>query len=163
MHLSFFSVLGFLAKMNDNYNSRVKCALNKTGRKITDTFQLSSQLAPSLTQQIETCYNKISNETLYRALFPGWFHGKCLDAKGNEPKGCPNYDCSIRCGTPGSMIHFYYDFYRISFATTNTTSPGPWGTYWPRFPRTSRIAAGDRDCRSANGETEMKDYIRTFP
>ncbi|KAJ7359115.1 hypothetical protein DFH08DRAFT_403721 [Mycena albidolilacea] len=139
MHLSFFSVLGFLAvpvlvaacegecitgttrKMNDNYNSRVKSALNKIDREIIDTFQLNSQLAPSLTQQIETCYNKISNETLYRALFPGCFHGKCLDENGRKPEGCPNPDCPMICGTPGSMVHFYSKFRNISFATTTTS------------------------------------------
>lgn len=45
------------------------------------------------------------NETL-TAVFPGKFHGKC-QINGVNPPGCPNPDCPVVCGTPGSMVHFY--------------------------------------------------------
>lgn len=40
------------------------------------------------------------------AIFPSYFHGKCL-VDGVEPDGCPNPDCPVVCGTPGSLVHFY--------------------------------------------------------
>lgn len=40
------------------------------------------------------------------AIFPGYFHGKCA-RDGADPPGCPNPDCPVVCGTPGSMVHFF--------------------------------------------------------
>ena len=52
------------------------------------------------------------------AIFPHYFHGKCLDAAGNEPAGCPNPDCPIVCGTPGSLVHFFPKLRYIAFNQT---------------------------------------------
>ncbi|KAL4257579.1 hypothetical protein AB1N83_010217 [Pleurotus pulmonarius] len=48
-------------------------------------------------------YDKMSD-----AIFSNFFHGKCVDAEGNTPPGCPNPSCSVVCGTPGSLV-FYYE------------------------------------------------------
>ncbi|TFY60958.1 hypothetical protein EVJ58_g4822 [Rhodofomes roseus] len=40
------------------------------------------------------------------AVFPRFFHGKCA-VHGADPPGCPNPDCPVVCGTPGSMVHFF--------------------------------------------------------
>jgi hypothetical protein len=54
------------------------------------------------------------------AIFPSYFHGKCLDAEGETPHGCPNPDCPVVCGTPGSMVHFYSVLKDIVYNTTRT-------------------------------------------
>lgn len=51
------------------------------------------------------------------AIFPGYFHGKC-QRDGVEPPGCPNPDCPVVCGTPGSLVHFYSKLRFIAFNAT---------------------------------------------
>jgi len=73
-------------------------------------------------------YNSTAYAGLETAIFPHYFHGKCLDAHGNEPNGCPNPDCPIVCGTPGSLVHFYHVLRQIVFDQTreilvNITDP----------------------------------------
>jgi hypothetical protein len=59
-------------------------------------------------------YNQTSYATLEKAIFPSYFHGKCLH-NGIEPPGCPNPNCPIVCGTPGSLVHFYSKLRLIAF------------------------------------------------
>lgn len=45
---------------------------------------------------------------MQNTIFTTFFHGKCQDPVTNiDPEGCPNPDCPVVCGTPGSMVHFY--------------------------------------------------------
>ncbi|KAG2156866.1 uncharacterized protein EDB93DRAFT_1307698 [Suillus bovinus] len=74
-------------------------------------------------------YNLTAYNSLEKAIFPGYFHGKCQDANGVNPPGCPNPDCPKVCGTPGSMVHFYPTLVEIVFDDTlsllsNLTVPG---------------------------------------
>ncbi|KAG1823648.1 uncharacterized protein BJ212DRAFT_1533144 [Suillus subaureus] len=76
-----------------------------------------------------TAYNLTAYNSLEKAIFPGYFHGKCQDANGVNPPGCPNPDCPKVCGTPGSMVHFYPTLIKIVFDETtsllaNLTAPG---------------------------------------
>jgi hypothetical protein len=52
-------------------------------------------------------------------IFPSYFHGKCQrpDPHGQlvNPIGCPNPDCPVICGTPGSMVHFFPKLKQIVF------------------------------------------------
>jgi hypothetical protein len=62
------------------------------------------------------------------AIFPSYFHGKCQQ-NGVEPQGCPNPDCPVVCGTPGSLVHFFPTLRFIAFKSTRDTlqrlcSPG---------------------------------------
>ncbi|KIK98591.1 hypothetical protein PAXRUDRAFT_664190 [Paxillus rubicundulus Ve08.2h10] len=76
-----------------------------------------------------TAYNKTAYTELRDAIFPGYFHGKCQNANGVDPPGCPNPDCAKVCGTPGSLVHFYDTLEMIVFnqtrgLLTDLTSPG---------------------------------------
>lgn len=53
-----------------------------------------------------------------KAIFPSYFHGKCLK-DGVEPEGCPNPDCPVVCGTPGSLVHFYSKLRYIAYNQTS--------------------------------------------
>jgi len=136
MHLSLLSVFVFLAvplrviacegdcitatteAMRTNYDEPVNRALNKIGQEIIFNLGLTNVSPSSLMQPIKTYYNKRSYTALETAIFPSYFHGKCLDHNGLEPKGCPNPDCPMVCGTPGSIVHFYSIFCGIAFNTT---------------------------------------------
>ena len=37
---------------------------------------------------------------------------------GIDPPGCPNPDCPVVCGTPGSIVHFYDKFCSLAFDAT---------------------------------------------
>ncbi|CAK5274801.1 unnamed protein product [Mycena citricolor] len=65
-------------------------------------------------------FSNSSYGALEAGIFPGFFHGKC-QVNGVDPKGCPNPDCPVVCGTPGSIVHFYHIFRDISFNTTRSS------------------------------------------
>ena len=60
-----------------------------------------------------------------KVIFKTYFHGRCQDAKtGIDPPGCPNPDCPVVCGTPGSIVHFFNIFrYRAFNATVHGMEP----------------------------------------
>lgn len=64
-------------------------------------------------------YEQQAYLTMETGIFPSYFHGKCQLPNGPmNPPGCPNPDCPIVCGTPGSLIHFYARLRRIAFTQT---------------------------------------------
>ncbi|KAI0631278.1 hypothetical protein C8Q77DRAFT_1132511 [Trametes polyzona] len=69
-------------------------------------------------QPILSAYKKEAYQGMETAIFPSYFHGKCLDDQGVEPDGCPNPDCPIVCGTPGSLVHFYPKLRYIAYNST---------------------------------------------
>lgn len=82
-------------------------------------------------EPILKAYQNISYDTLETAIFPSYFHGKCqrFSKDGQDPPGCPNPDCPVVCGTPGSLVHFYSTLRYIAFNSTKHTlvslgSPG---------------------------------------
>lgn len=60
------------------------------------------------------------------AIFPSYFHGKCqrFSKDGQDPPGCPNPDCPVVCGTPGSLVHFYSTLRFIAFNDTRNLLEG---------------------------------------
>ncbi|EMD35393.1 hypothetical protein CERSUDRAFT_116168 [Gelatoporia subvermispora B] len=69
-------------------------------------------------QPFIAAYKNTSYAGMETAIFPNYFHGKCLDENGNEPAGCPDPDCPIVCGTPGSLVHFYAKLRLIAYNQT---------------------------------------------
>lgn len=64
-------------------------------------------------------YKNISYSSMETAIFPSYFHGKC-QRNGVDPVGCPNPDCPVVCGTPGSLVHFYSKLQYIAFNETTS-------------------------------------------
>ncbi|KZT41209.1 hypothetical protein SISSUDRAFT_347392 [Sistotremastrum suecicum HHB10207 ss-3] len=79
-----------------------------------------TQAALNILQPVQKLYVNNSYDNMERNIFPGFFHGKC-QVNGVDPKGCPNPDCPVVCGTPGSIIHFYSTFIQIAFNTTENS------------------------------------------
>ncbi|KAG1798980.1 uncharacterized protein HD556DRAFT_1232048 [Suillus plorans] len=123
-----------IVDITNEYLNRYENILLTTLQNLESTFQFIIALhrrensivyfAPVLQAYNITAYN-----SLEKAIFPSYFHGKCQDANGVNPPGCPNPDCPKVCGTPGSMVHFYPTLVRIVFDGTtdllaNLTAPG---------------------------------------
>lgn len=71
-----------------------------------------SYLKPILEEYENNLY-----DNLRTSIFPGFFHGKC-ENDGVTPPGCPNPDCPVVCGTPGSLVHFYPKLRYIAYNAT---------------------------------------------
>ena len=76
------------------------------------------------TAPILTAYHEKAPAALQTAIFLDYFHGKCqrnvYAANGTlignaDPPGCPNPDCPVVCGTPGSMCHYFSALRQIVF------------------------------------------------
>jgi len=109
--------------------------MNGLSEAINDRFLGGGQssAAGQLVTPLYDAYVKASYNSTEQALFPGFFHGKCQDkVTGIEPKGCPDPDCPVVCGTPGSMVHYYpilatlaYNITRDTLATVAFRTSGP--------------------------------------
>jgi hypothetical protein len=71
----------------------------------------------SYLRPIISAYDGSSYDGMKIAIFPSYFHGKC-QRNGIEPPGCPNPDCPVVCGTPGSLVHFFPTLRFIAFNYT---------------------------------------------
>jgi hypothetical protein len=95
-------------------------------------------------QPIIDAYAEDAYSSMEHAVFPSFFHGKCQDPKtGIMPPGCPNPDCHVVCGTPGSLVHFYPILREIAFNTTRDrlvklSTPGS-----PAYARVQRLVLSD--------------------
>ena len=96
--------------------------------------QISRELLPAghdsmqYLDPITSAYEDSSYDGMRTAIFPNYFHGKC-QSNGVDPAGCPNPDCPVICGTPGSLVHFFPTLRFIAFNHTRNTlqrlcSPG---------------------------------------
>ncbi|KAJ7742691.1 hypothetical protein DFH07DRAFT_1063657 [Mycena maculata] len=100
-----------------NYSDPVKHATHQIARDIERRGLVAR--SNSLQRQLASSYLNCSYTTLYDNMFPGFFHGKCQDpTTGIDPPGCPDPDCPVVCGTPGSICHFYSQFRQIAFNAT---------------------------------------------
>ncbi|KZV75899.1 hypothetical protein PENSPDRAFT_661410 [Peniophora sp. CONT] len=115
-----------------NYTAVVQGVFDQTSKAIAERLvpnhagDASSYLRPLAEQ-----YNNASYNGMEKAIFPSYFHGKCQQ-DGVEPEGCPNPDCPVVCGTPGSLVHFYSTLRFIAFNQTRALlqdlmSPGSAG------------------------------------
>jgi hypothetical protein len=74
---------------------------------------------------IYEAYRKNVYAALEYGIFPSYFHGKCQRADPHNPggplvnpPGCPNPDCPVVCGTPGSLVHFFPKLCQIAHNET---------------------------------------------
>ncbi|KAJ7185480.1 hypothetical protein C8R46DRAFT_1185202 [Mycena filopes] len=137
MHFSLLSVLAFMAiplrvvacegdcivditnAFLGNYSYVVETVMAQTGDAIIRELNLTDLSPKELMHPIMTAYANESYMSLETAIFPGYFHGKCQDLQtGVDPEGCPNPDCPVVCGTPGSLVHFYSKLRYIAFNDT---------------------------------------------
>ncbi|EIW54985.1 uncharacterized protein TRAVEDRAFT_131048 [Trametes versicolor FP-101664 SS1] len=103
-----------------NYSRPMQSVMGSMAAQISNIIPShpDEQTAMTYLQPIISAYQKEAYQGMETAIFPNFFHGKCLNDQGIEPDGCPNPDCSIVCGTPGSMVHYYSKLRFIAFNET---------------------------------------------
>ncbi|KAG2134820.1 hypothetical protein DEU56DRAFT_808799 [Suillus clintonianus] len=125
-----------IVDITNEYLNRYENILLTALQKQAD--QISEKLVPAPSRRensivyfapVLKAYNSTAYNSLEKAIFPGYFHGKCQDANGVNPPGCPNPDCPKVCGTPGSMVHFFSTLTEIVYnettdMLTSFTAPG---------------------------------------
>ncbi|KAI0641562.1 hypothetical protein C8Q79DRAFT_1078055 [Trametes meyenii] len=113
-------IVGITNAFLGNYSTPVRAAMTSVAKQISGILHSrpDTQTALGYLQPILQAYQEQSYQGMETAIFPNYFHGKCLDSNGVEPAGCPNPDCPIVCGTPGSLVHFYPKLRYIAFNQT---------------------------------------------
>lgn len=88
-------------------------------KQISNMLPEHPGLATSLDylRPLTDAYHAQAYNGMETAIFPSYFHGKCQQ-DGVDPPGCPNPDCPVVCGTPGSLVHFYGKLRYIAFNQT---------------------------------------------
>ncbi|KAL0959673.1 hypothetical protein HGRIS_011372 [Hohenbuehelia grisea] len=101
-----------------NYTTPIKKIITEINHEILSNIPLSASTERTdyyYVSPILEDFDLDAYKILVNSLFRENFHGKCLDSNGVQPAGCPNPDCAIICGTPGSMVHFYPKVVQIVF------------------------------------------------
>ncbi|KIM47055.1 hypothetical protein M413DRAFT_64012 [Hebeloma cylindrosporum] len=115
-------IVGITKALIGNYTPPVTSAMSDLAGAIqSQLIPDSKKPPPALTylNPIVDEYNKRAYDNMEHAVFKSYFHGKCQDpVTGIDPPGCPNPDCPVVCGTPGSIVHFYSTFQRLAFNAT---------------------------------------------
>ncbi|KAF8335738.1 uncharacterized protein EI90DRAFT_3046969, partial [Cantharellus anzutake] len=114
-------IIGITQAFVSNYTHPVAEVLAAFSRDLNNQFFLGAAqidaarlVAPLYANFAIGAYNRTSQD-----IFPSYFHGKCRDKNGGvEPSGCPNPDCPVVCGTPGSLVHFYSILASIAYNST---------------------------------------------
>ncbi|KAF9051623.1 hypothetical protein BJ165DRAFT_1450075 [Panaeolus papilionaceus] len=115
-------ITGITNAIIGNYSTPVHIALTEIANNITSTLiggdRVSAQPITYLNPIIDAFNDRIHDD-MVQGVFRGYFHGKCQDPDTNtNPPGCPNPDCPVVCGTPGSIIHFFSKFRYLAYRTT---------------------------------------------
>ncbi|KAG6814336.1 hypothetical protein H0H93_012981, partial [Arthromyces matolae] len=109
-------IVGITNAFLSNYTHPIETLLHKINTELISSIHPNQQPSSPkfLLKPILSAYNKDAYQRLQYAIFPSNFHGKCQQpdpANPNGPRvnppGCPNPDCPVICGTPGSLVHFF--------------------------------------------------------
>ncbi|RDB27950.1 hypothetical protein Hypma_002291 [Hypsizygus marmoreus] len=121
-------IVGITKAFESNYTYSVNVVMRQVADDIAAKMIPNRQyfVPPiSMVEPIISEYKKSAYSLLETAIFPGYFHGKCQrrnpknpDGPLVNPPGCPNPDCPVVCGTPGSLVHFYSKLRFIAYNTT---------------------------------------------
>lgn len=101
---------------------------------------------------ITNAYHHDAYDKMENAIFPSYFHGKC-EQDGVDPPGCPNPDCPVVCGTPGSLVHFYSKLRYIAYNQTRSL------LHELSTPGSNTYQEFERNILEANGKTRRNIRI----
>ncbi len=168
---------GFSGKLldpNTRYSYQIgehsaRGCLSSCCTKVPQASEISEQLLPPshrpndpiiFVEPIFTAFANASYDSLENAIFPSYFHGKCqrFSKDGQNPPGCPNPDCPVVCGTPGSLVHFYSTLRLITFNDTKTVLEK---LAQPDSPTFNEILQQVNDARQGYDGSSAKDDAST--
>jgi len=123
-------IVGISRAFLGNYTSPTNTVFQHLAQQISQTLLPAERHSDSMSylRPIISTYKDNSYDGMRTAIFPSYFHGKC-QRNGVDPPGCPNPDCPVVCGTPGSLVHFYPTLRFIAYNHTRSSlqrlcSPG---------------------------------------
>ncbi|KAI0327587.1 hypothetical protein GY45DRAFT_1308512 [Cubamyces sp. BRFM 1775] len=156
-------IVGITNAFLSNYTAPVNAVWTDIARQISDDLipgHPDIQTTLGYLQPIISAYKKQAYQGMETAIFPNYFHGKCLDSDGVEPDGCPNPDCPIVCGTPGSLVHYYPKLRWIAYNQTYhllqaLATPGT-ETY-------RQVEQAVMDAAASNHGDRRRSYSRIYP
>ncbi|KAI0659723.1 hypothetical protein C8Q70DRAFT_1153655 [Cubamyces menziesii] len=145
-----------------NYTSPVNFVWLKVAQQISDIMpgHPDTQTVLGYLQPLLTAYKKQAYQGMEMAIFPNYFHGKCLDSDGNEPDGCPNPDCPIVCGTPGSLVHFYP---KLRFIAYNQTYHLLQSIVDPETDTYQQVEQAIMNAAASDHGDRRRSYSRIYP
>ncbi|KAF5372020.1 hypothetical protein D9615_008094 [Tricholomella constricta] len=121
-------IIGITNAFISNYTVPVNILFEQLANEVVAKVLTNRRYASppiSLMEPLLSAYRKAAYASLENAIFPSYFHGKCQrrdpenpDGPFVNPPGCPNPNCPVVCGTPGSMVHFYPKLRYIAFNAT---------------------------------------------
>ncbi|KAL7277196.1 hypothetical protein ACG7TL_009044 [Trametes sanguinea] len=155
-------IVGITNAFVSNYSNPIRIAMTGMAHQISDLLpgQPDTETAMSYLQPLLTAYKKQAYQGMEKAIFPSYFHGKCLDAEGNEPDGCPNPDCPIVCGTPGSLVHFYS---QLRFIAYNETFHTLQALATPGTDAYQQVEKAVMDAAASSHSERRRSYSRIYP
>ncbi|KAH9932900.1 uncharacterized protein B0H18DRAFT_984519 [Fomitopsis serialis] len=118
----------------------------------------ASYLAPLL-----SAYDAAAYTGMETAIFPSFFHGKCAQ-HGADPPGCPNPDCPVVCGTPGSMVHFFPTLRYLAYNETRArieAAADPGGDAYKQVEQNVLDAANDHKLKMRLGRISPRMPSKT--
>ncbi|KAI0322931.1 hypothetical protein OF83DRAFT_1160942 [Amylostereum chailletii] len=121
-------IVGITQAFLTNYTTHIDTVFGNVAQDISTLVSHGADKSAALIDPIVVAYNNASYSGMEFSIFPSYFHGKC-QRNGVNPPGCPNPDCPVVCGTPGSLVHFYPKLRYIAYNQTlsilkTLTSPG---------------------------------------
>ncbi|KAH9852300.1 hypothetical protein C2E23DRAFT_868780 [Lenzites betulinus] len=145
-----------------NYTAPMNMVMQSLAQQIAGFMpnHPNPQTTLSYLEPIMTAYKKDAYQGMETAIFPNFFHGKCLDDNGVEPDGCPNPDCPIVCGTPGSLVHFYS---KLRFIAFNETVHQVQALCTPGTDAYKRVEKMVMDAADSGSGNSRRAYSRVFP
>lgn len=118
-------IVGITKAIIGNYSDPIYNVLHQLAGEISEKL-LPPSARPNdpitFVEPLFTAFANSSYDSMETAIFPSYFHGKCqrFSKDGQDPPGCPNPDCPVVCGTPGSLVHFYSTLRLIAFNDTRS-------------------------------------------
>ncbi|KAF8155756.1 hypothetical protein B0H34DRAFT_642848, partial [Crassisporium funariophilum] len=140
-------IRGIVTAVLGNYTRPTSAVLEDMANSISTQVIQNTQnptppmryLSPIVEEYNKRCYKYMEHE-----IFEKKFHGKCQNPiTGLDPAGCPNPDCPVVCGTPGSIIHFYLTFRYIAFNATVNLLKDILKTDSPAFQQVEQLVQAD--------------------
>ncbi|THH19276.1 hypothetical protein EW146_g1852 [Bondarzewia mesenterica] len=115
-------IVGITNAFLGNYTEHIQTVFQDISQKISQKLlpqHPSTKQTMTYLNPIIDAYESASYTGMETAIFPSYFHGKC-QRNGVDPPGCPNPDCPVVCGTPGSLVHFYPKLRYIAYNHTRS-------------------------------------------
>lgn len=128
----------FFTALECNLTTATKASTKKAHRGLVELIpRAGCTVSSAVSSAVEPLRKDYAANKEFSTLHNGVFRtirGTCVPKGTKALPGCPNYDCPVLCGSPGSLIHHYHNAF--GWANGNMTAqletlltPGTGGDY----------------------------------